>query len=56
MLEKILGIEDVAKLRIILLLEANFNRLNKIILNNRVLPKLEQFKAIPTEVIGGRRG
>jgi len=41
MLVKILGIEDVAKLRIILLLKANFNRLNKIIFNNKFLPKLE---------------
>jgi len=56
MLEKIVGNVDMAKLRAILLLEANFNRLNKIIFNNRVFPKLEQDKAIPTEVIGGRRG
>ena len=55
-LEKEVGNVDVVKLRTILLLEADFNRLNKIIFNNRVLPKLEQDKAVLTEVIGRRRG
>ena len=55
MLEKEVGNLDMAKLRAILLLEVDFNRLNKIIFNNRVLPKLEQDKAIPVEVIGGKR-
>ena len=55
MLEKEAGNIGVTKLRAILLLEADFNRLNKIIINNRVLLKLEQDKAIPIEVIGGRR-
>ena len=45
----------VSKLRAILLLEANFNRLNKIIYNRRVLPKLELNRTIPYEVIGRRR-
>jgi len=45
----------MAKLRVILLLEADFNELNKIIFNNRVPPKLEWDKVIPVEVIGERR-
>ena len=56
MLEKEAGNVDVTKLRVILLLEADFNELDKIIFNNRILPKLEQDKAISAEVIGGRRG
>ena len=42
MLEKEAGNADVSKLRVILLLEADFNRLNKIVLNNRVLPISEK--------------
>ena len=46
---------EVAKLRAILLLEVDFNGLNKIIYNHRVLPKLEDNRVIPYEVIGKRR-
>ena len=45
----------VQKLRAILLLEADFNALHKIIFNNRLIPNLEANNAIPMEVIGGRR-
>jgi len=55
-LEKEVENVDVAKLRAILLLEKDFDRLNKIIFNNRILPKLEQDKVIPAEIIGERRG
>ena len=56
MLEKEAGNLDMAKLRVILLLEVDFNRLNKIIFNNRILLKLKQDKVISAEVIRGRRG
>ena len=42
MLEKERGNINIAKLRAILLLEADFNGLNKIIFNSRVLPALEK--------------
>ena len=42
MLEKERGNINIAKLIAILLLEADFNELNKIIFNLRVLPTLEK--------------
>ena len=45
----------VLKLRAILLLEADFNTLNKIIFNCRILPALERDNLIPPEIIGGQR-
>ena len=56
MLEKGTRNVQVSKLRAILLLEADFNALNKIVFNNRTLPSLEANGSIPYEVIGGRRG
>ena len=56
MLEKSAGNVQVSKLRAILLLEADFNVLNKIVFNNRILPLLEANGSIPYEIIGGRRG
>jgi len=56
MLEKEKGNINVEKLRAILLLEADFNRLNKIIYNSRVIPELEKREEILFEVIRGRRG
>ena len=55
MLEKEKGNINVQKLRAILLLEADFNGLNKIIYNSRVIPALEKRGDIPFEVIRGRR-
>ena len=55
MLEKVAGNINVQKLRAILLLEADFNALHKIVFNNRLIPKLEEVDAIPVEIIGGRR-
>ena len=43
-------------MRAILLLEVDFNSLNKIIYNYRVLPKLKANRVIPYEVISGRKG
>ena len=47
MLEKSKGNIQVTKLRAILLLEVDFNSLNKIIYNHRVLLKLEANRVIP---------
>ena len=55
MLEKVAGNIDVQKLRAILLLEADFNALHKIVFNNRLIPKLEETETISIEIIGGRR-
>ena len=55
MLEKVAGNINVQKLRAILLLEADFNAMHKIIFNNRLMPRIEADNAIPMEVIGGRR-
>ena len=55
MLAKVAGNVNVQKLRAILLLEADFNAMHKIIFNNRLIPELEATDAIPPEVIGGRR-
>ena len=55
MLEKVAGNINVQKLRAILLLEADFNALHKIVFNNRLIPKLEEADAIPVKIIGGRR-
>ena len=55
MLEKVARNINVAKLRAILLLEADLNALNKIIFNGRAIPRIETSKTIPYEVIGRRR-
>ena len=54
-LEKLAGDVNVQRLRTILLLEADFNAMHKIIFNNRLIPSIEAVNAIPMEVIGGRR-
>ena len=54
-LEKLVGDLNAQKLQAILLLEADFNAMYKIILNNRLIPSLEATEAIPIEVIGRRR-
>ena len=54
-LEKVAGNVNVQKLRAILLLEADFNALHKIIFNNRLIPNLDINNAIPMEAIGSRR-
>ena len=41
MLEKAIGNMDIMKLRVILILEANFNALYKMVFNSRLIPKLE---------------
>ena len=56
MIEKVKGNINAAKLRAIFLLEVDFNIINKMICNSRVLPRLEVYRVIHDEVIGGRRG
>ena len=55
MLEKSLGKILVLKLWAILLLEADFNALHKIIFNGRILPALEKNNLIPVEILRGRQ-
>ena len=55
MLEKSAGDVNVQKLRAILLLEADFNAIHKIIFNSRLILSIKAANAIPMEVIGGRR-
>ena len=55
-LEKIRRQIDISKLRVILLLEADFYDLNKLVFNIRLILSLEHKKAIPYEIIGRRRG
>ena len=43
-------------MRAILLLKVDFNVINKIIFNTRLIPTLEAKDMIPREIIGGRRG
>ena len=40
----------------ILLLEVDFNAVNKIVFNTRLIPTLEAQNSIPRELIGGRYG
>ena len=56
MLEKEAGNINMDKLRAILLLEVDFNALNKIVFNGRVILRIKIAKTIPYEVIGRRRG
>ena len=55
MLENIRGIISVKKLQALLLLEEDFNGINKIIYSTRLIPKLERRQSIAYEIIGGRR-
>jgi len=55
MLEKSPGKISVSKLYAILLLEADFNAINKIAFNTRLLPVIEKSKSIPKELVGGCR-
>ena len=56
MLGKSLNNISVSKLRVILLLEVNFNIVNKIIFNIMLILTLETMKSISRELMGERRG
>ena len=55
MLEKSLGNTNIQKLRVILLLEVDFNMLYKIVFNSRIMLVLENTSVIPYKIIGERR-
>ena len=55
MLEKSVGNMHAQKLRDILLQEADFNALHKIIFNGKMMPALEVRDEIPSEIMCGRR-
>ena len=46
---------NISKLRVILLLEVDFNALHKIIFSSRILSALERDNLILSEVLGGHR-
>ena len=52
MLEKLRGYIDIEKLRAIFLLEADYNELNKMVFNNRVMLSLKSNNSIPFKIIG----
>jgi hypothetical protein len=50
MLEKIFGCSLITKLRLILLMEADFNSTNKVIYGNCMLANVRKYKLMPEEV------
>ena len=46
----------VTKYRAMLLLEVDYNNMNKSTFNTRLTPTLEQRNMIPREIMGGQRG
>ncbi len=50
MLEKMFGVRLVSKLRAILLMEADFNAMNKEVYGIRMLDNARQYKLIPEEI------
>jgi len=56
MLEKKVGSIIVDKLRAILLMEADFNMVNKMMVGHRMIRKAEQHGTLPSDNTGGRRG
>ena len=55
MIEKIDGNIRVDKLRALLLMEADFNSLNKLIFSSRMVKGMESTKRIPEELFGSRK-
>ena len=55
MLKKVKGVINITKLKAILLLKVDFNALNKIIFNGRVIQAIERKYSIPYDIIRGRR-
>ncbi len=50
MLKKIFGCALVTKLRLILLMEANFNATNKFIYRQRMMNTVQKYKLMPKEI------
>ena len=55
MLEKKEGVINATKLRVILLLEVDFNVINTIIFNTRLIPIIEKLNLILNKLIDGYR-
>ena len=56
MLEKKLGIIKISKLSTIMFLDVDFNVVNKIIFNTKLMPNYEKNQYILIEIQGDRRG
>ena len=54
MLEKVLGVKLINKLRAILLMEADFNAANKIVYGERMLDQARKYKLMPEEIFSER--
>ena len=54
-LEKAVGNANMQRFRAILFLKVNFNTIDKIVFNNRLIPVLEDADTIPPEIIRDRR-
>ncbi len=54
MLEKMFGIRLVSKLRAILLMEADFNAMNKEVYGVRMLEEAREYKLVPEEIFSER--
>ena len=50
MLEKVMGVKLINKLRAILLMEADFNAANKIIYGERLMDNVRKYKLMPDEI------
>ena len=53
MIEKIKGVIKVDKLRAILLMEADFNFINKLMFGNRLIKQCTKYNRFPKELFGG---
>ena len=53
MLERIKGVMKVDKLRAILLMKADFNFINKLMFESRLIKQCTKFKRFPKELYGG---
>ena len=55
MIEKLEGVIRVNKLRALLLIEVDFNSLNKLIFSSRMIKSVEDHNRMPEELFGGRK-
>ena len=56
LLEKVPGVWLVDKLRAILLLEVDYNSLNKLVVASRMMSRIREEREIPEEIFGGIKG
>lgn len=55
MLEQVMGCRLISKLRAILLMEADFNQMNKIIFGERMMQNVRQYKLMPQRIFSVKR-